>query len=90
MLRRRIEKLELALANSRPEDDSQFVYMEAMDLLGHSDRMLISHLALRYGTGEDVVNTPELDAVMARWTEAIAKVSSENRGVDSRSRGIMN
>ena len=90
MLRRRIEKLELALANSRPEDDSQFVYMEAMDLLEHSDRMLISHLALRYGTGEDVVNTPEIEAVMARWSDATAKVLRENRSVDSRSRGILN
>ena len=90
MLRRRIEKLELALANSQPEDDSNFVRMEAMDRLEHSDRMAISHLALSYWTGEDVVNTPELDAVMARWSEAVAKVSSEIRDVPPRSRGIMN
>ena len=90
MLRRRIEKLELALTNSRPEDNSHFAHLEAVDRLEHSDRMAISHLALSYGTGEDVVNTPELDAVMARWSEAIAKVSSEIRDVPPRSRGIMN
>jgi hypothetical protein len=41
--------------------------------------MVIVHLARRYGNGEEVEITPEINAVMARWSDIAAGIKSEGR-----------
>jgi hypothetical protein len=79
MLRRRIEKLELALAGCSYEEEAQSLRFAAYDRLEHPDRMVIVHLARRYGNGEEVEITPDISAVMARWSDIAARIKSEGR-----------
>jgi len=79
MLRKRIEKLEVALTNSYYEDEAGYLRFAAYDRLEHSDRMAIVHMARKSGTGEDVEMTPEVRSVMMRWSDVIAGLRSERR-----------
>jgi hypothetical protein len=72
-----LRKLEHALADSSYEDEAQSLRFAAYDRLEHPDRMVIVHLARRYGNGEEVEITTEINAVMARWSEAIAELVRE-------------
>jgi hypothetical protein len=69
----------LAMADSSYENEAQSLRFAAYDRLEHPDRMVIVHLARRYGNGEEVEITPEINAVMARWTDIAAGIKSEGR-----------
>jgi hypothetical protein len=79
LIRKRIERLEIVLANSCREDEDQLLRFAAYDRLEHPDRMAIVHMARRSGSGENVDITAEIMAVMMRWSHLIDGLGKQDR-----------
>jgi hypothetical protein len=71
---KRLQKLEVTIRPHCHEADLQSIRMAAWDTLAASDRTVIAHMARKYAVGEEVENTTESEAVLARWREAIARL----------------
>ena len=76
---RRVQRLE-SLQCASCSDPLRGIRNEAFDCLGHSDRKVISDLALYYQNGEKVEVTSEVWATLARWGDLISRRAGQPRG----------
>ena len=75
---RRLKRLEAIGGTPRADDPLFYVRVNAMRNLAPSDWRAVSAMARRsYITGE-FENTPELQAVFARWEQATAELMARN------------
>jgi hypothetical protein len=73
---KRLRKLELTIGVHSPESELQSIRLEAMVKLDHSDRIIIVHMIRKCANGEQIVETPELNAAMTRWSDAIGRITT--------------
>ena len=75
---KRLRKLELTISVHSPEFELQSIRLEALVKLDHSDRMTIVHMIRRCANGQQIEETPELKAAVARWSKTIAELAADH------------
>ena len=69
----------MARSTCDDEDELKSVRQEALERLEHSDRRAISRMAVMYATGQQVVNTPEIESTMTRWSDFVAEIRRDKQ-----------
>jgi hypothetical protein len=78
---KRLRKLELTISVHSPEFELQSIRLEALVKLDHSDRIIIVHMIRKCANGQQIVETPELNAAVARWSGTIAELRAAREHV---------
>lgn len=76
---KRLDKLTLNLAPRSAEDKRQSIRMAAMHTLAPEDCIAIAKVARRFVLTRDFSDTPETQAIMTRWSNAIIRITASGQ-----------